>query len=176
MPDPENEKHRHSIRLKTYNYAWRGSYFVTICTHQKQCVLGSIRNGQMTLSRLGHIVEDFWQEIPEHFHNVQLHAFVVMPNHIHGILKLICQRNAELEENRFQHPGKNTVSSIVGAYKASVTRHAHRLGLDFEWQRNYYEHIIRDHESWLYITNYINSNPQNWEKDKLWIPPEDPLR
>ena len=165
--ESENEKHRRSIRLPKYDYAGRGSYFITICVQNRERILGHILSGEVFLSRLGVIADVLWHEIPNHFENVKIHAFVAMPNHIHGVFQITEYQGTPMPKNRFQNPGKNTVSSIVGAYKASVSRHAHRLGMEFAWQRNYYEHVIRDAEDWERIINYIKDNPINWEKDSL---------
>ncbi len=81
--------HRRSIRLKGYDYSSAGAYFVTICLHEKACLFGEVNNAAMILSPIGKIVQDYWLEIPQHFENVELGAFIVMPNHLHGILNIL---------------------------------------------------------------------------------------
>ncbi len=106
---------------------------------------------------------------------MELGEFVVMPNHIHGILildndDLLNDENyvPATSENRFQNIGKKSISSIVRNYKSAVTKHANRLGYDFVWQSRFHEHIIRDENSYDRIMNYIINNPENWEKDKFF--------
>lgn len=88
MPYDPLTHHRRSIRLKGYNYAQEGTYFVTICTHDRECVLGEIRDGAMVLDGVGEIAWQCWDEIPDHFRNVELGEYVMMPNHLHGIILL----------------------------------------------------------------------------------------
>lgn len=169
--------HRHSIRLQEYDYSQEGFYFVTICVQKYVCLFGEIIDGKMCLSTIGGIVNGLWNEIKNHVPNVQLHEFVVMPNHIHGIIEIMNEgaivgatHALPLRQSRFQNQGKNTLSSIVGSYKSAVSKHVHRLGFTkFTWQRNYYEHIIRDTDSHAQIAQYIINNPENWNNDKFYI-------
>ena len=197
MPCDPNKHHRRSIRLKEYDYSQAGMYFVTICVQNRECVLGGIINGKMNLSPLGIITDVLWHEIKNHANNVDLGEFTVMPNHIHGIILLGCndggdnggggdgggvgarhalplhtehtERMEQQMQSRFQNQGKNTLSSIVGSYKSAVSKHAHRLGFTFSWQRNYYEHIIRNEQSYQNISNYIIHNPEKWQDDKFYL-------
>ena len=185
------EKFRHkyrvqSARLPHWNYAWPAAYFVTICTRNRECYFGRIINGSMQLSPVGKLADACWQEIPSHTRNVELDAFMVMPNHVHGILilhdypddKNVEPRHAlalqkhltekPIGQNRFQNQGKNTLSSIVGGYKSAVTKHAHRLGYNFAWQPRFYDHVIRNQKSLLQKENYILNNPVNWLCDPLF--------
>lgn len=168
--------HRRSIRLKGYDYTGSGAYYVTIVTHRRACLFGEIVNGEMRLSEVGRITEACWRAIREHFPQAELGAFVVMPNHIHGIL-ILHGHAAESPHVGAQHvaplhgpsprviPG--SVGAIVRAYKSSVTRQIvqHRGGAPVIWQRNYYEHIIRDERDHQNVYNYILANPFNWETD-----------
>lgn len=184
-----------SARLQQWDYRWAGAYFITVCTKDRLHYFGDIENGKMVLSNIGVLADVFWYEIKNHTQNVELGAFVVMPNHIHGVLILTEnddndnvngnvetghalslrqteQLNGQLNEptigqQRFQNIGKNSISSIVGSYKSAVTKHAHRLGFEFEWQTRFYDHIIRNDESFQKISNYINNNPVNWQEDKF---------
>ncbi|WP_239452997.1 transposase [Flavobacterium tistrianum] len=141
----------------------------------------------MVLSEVGIIADILWHQIPIHHKNVELGDFVVMPNHIHGILIIDKQLdNANIVNTggvdtghalylpssspgskRFQNIGKNTISSIVGSYKSAVTKHANRLGYPHEWQKLFYDNIIRDNNQYQRISDYIVSNPENWTKDKF---------
>ncbi|HON18336.1 MAG TPA: transposase [Salinivirgaceae bacterium] len=179
-----------SARLQSWDYRWAGAYFITICTANRIHYLGEIENGKMVLSPIGVLADVFWHEIKNHAQNVELGAFVVMPNHVHGILILTgndndnntvtvgtghalslpstnASTNPTIGQQRFQNIGKNSVSSIVGSYKSAVTKHAHRLGFEFAWQTRFYDHIIRNDESFQRISNYIINNPVNWQEDKL---------
>ena len=169
---------RKRIHLKDFDYTLPSDYFVTICSHKKQSLFGWVENAEMQLSELGKIVETFWNEIPDHFPSVLLGAFVVMPNHIHGIVHIheasgsgtIYRATMEDEHTNyeaFQKPVKGSVSTIVRTFKAAVTRAA---GLQQStlpiWQRNYYEHIIRNEKEFQEIESYILNNPLNWLKDE----------
>ncbi len=181
-----------SVRLQPWDYRWAGAYFITICTANRIHYLGEIKNRKMVLSPIGVLADVFWHEIKNHAQNVELGAFVVMPNHVHGILILTGNdndndnhtvtvgtghalslpstnpsTNPTIGQQRFQNIGKNSVSSIVGSYKSAVTKHAHRLGFEFAWQTRFYDHIIRNEASFQTINNYIINNPVNWQEDKL---------
>jgi len=134
----------------------------------------------MDLSNLGVIADILWHEIPNHASFIDLGEFVVMPNHIHGILILDkpdgenenagpdpTPTNPTIGKTRFQNIGKNTVSSIIGSYKSAVTKHANRLELENGWQRLFHDHIIRNHGEFQRISHYIINNPSNWREDKF---------
>ena len=158
---------RRTIRLRDYNYKQNGAYFVTICVRNKECVLGSIIKGKMILSEIGKIVFDYWFEIPKHFQNVKLDEFCVMPNHIHGILLLnnVGVQNFEPLRNKFQHIIPKSIGSIIRTYKTAVTHWSKQNDYNFFWQRNYYNHIIRNENELNEIREYINNNPLKWELD-----------
>ena len=163
--------HRRSIRLQGYDYSSSGAYFVTLCTQNRECVFGEIVEGEMRLSPIGRIALQCWQGIPDHFKNVQLDAYVIMPDHVHGIVIIqneaeVGVRHVELRQNTFQHIVPNSLSSIVLQYKASVTRICRRENFTrFRWQRNYYEHIIRREKDYHAIQRYIIDNPFKWHFD-----------
>lgn len=189
MSDKFQNKYRiASARLQTWDYRWAGSYFITICTQNREHFFGEIINGKMQLSAVGIIADILWHEIKNHAKNIELGEFVVMPNHIHGIL--ILNGNDDNENgntnvqtghalsqlsqptpdptNRFQNIGKNSISSIIGGYKSAVSKHSHRLGYKFEWQTRFHDHIIRDEKSFHTISQYIINNPLKWDKDKFY--------
>jgi REP element-mobilizing transposase RayT len=185
-----NIHHKRSIRLKEYDYSRAGLYFVTICIQKRDCLFGEIINGKMILFPLGIIADIFWNKIKMHTQVVDLHKFIVMPNHIHGIIEIMenndmnvknvearhtlpLQKRTQIQipmeqtlpQSRFENQGKHTSSSIVGSYKSDVSKHAHCLGFDFAWQCNYSEHIIRDINDFHKISEYINNNIINWQTD-----------
>jgi REP element-mobilizing transposase RayT len=192
MEDKYQNKYRiSSARLPGWNYAWNASYFVTICTKDRQNFFGDIADSEMILSQIGVIADIMWYEIKNHAKNIELGDFIVMPNHVHGIITLneqIPEQKSDTQiinvppvetrhalslrktpaQQRFQNQGKNTLSSIIGGYKASVTKHASRLKLNFAWQPRFHDHIIRNEESFQTISNYIVNNPQNWSQDKFF--------
>jgi REP element-mobilizing transposase RayT len=169
-----------STRLQNWNYGWNGIYFVTICTAGHEQTLGYISKGKMSLSQIGQIAQNFWIEIPRHFEFIELDAFVVMPNHIHGILIISKKDDGRYDskinpapsmsqgQNRYQNQGKNTLSSIIGSYKSIVSRHAHYIYSGFNWQERFYDNIIRSDTSFDMIRNYIENNPLNWGSDKFF--------
>ena len=121
----------------------------------------------MILSEIGKIVFDYWFEIPKHFQNVKLDEFCVMPNHIHGILLLnnVGVQNFEPLRNKFQHIIPKSIGSIIRTYKTAVTHWSKQNDYNFFWQRNFYEHIIRNENELNEIREYINNNPLQWELD-----------
>lgn len=178
--DPQKH-HRKSIRLKGYDYSQPGAYFLTLVVYQHDCLFGEIQDANMFLNDLGKIADECWRAIPDHFPFVELGAHVVMPNHVHGVI--VIHENAGLaygsrgaamlrpyetrpNENR---PNVKTGSwgAIVRSYKSAVSYHIHKqhnaTGI---WQRNFYEHIIRDEKDLQRITKYIEMNPLRWGKDE----------
>jgi MSHA biogenesis protein MshO len=175
-----------SARLKHYDYANPGLYFVTICTANHEHFFGEIVDGEMQLSPIGVIADVLWHEIKHHTPNIALHEFVVMPNHIHGIIEILepntptnvsrkdvacnvstCDTTSSMSQIS---PVSGSLGRIIASYKGSVTKHANRLDLAFSWQPRFYDHIIRDHESLLQIQEYIINNPIKWAEDILFTP------
>lgn len=164
MKFDHNVHNRHSIRLKGYDYVQAGGYYVTLVTLWRECLFGEVIDGEMRLSPLGQIVDECWQSIPKHFPDVELGACVVMPNHIHGII--IIHENDEVVKTP-PVPKRGSLGAILGTTKMAVTRRAKRdLKSGNIWQRNYYEHIIRDQADWEHISAYIADNPLNWVDDQ----------
>jgi REP element-mobilizing transposase RayT len=172
--------HRHSIRLPGYDYTGAGAYFVTVCTDARECLFGQIIDGEMCLDAYGEIALECWQAIPAHCPYIGLDAFVVMPNHIHGILILkdtAIQPVHPPAQERFAKPVAGSLPSIMRLYKAAVTRRINSLHGTLAravWQRNYYEHIIRDLDALEQIRAYIATNPLRWEEDQLH--PDNPSK
>jgi putative transposase len=168
----DNRGHRRSIRLTGRDYSWPGTYFVTICTAGQTCLLGRIEKGRMQENALGQMVRTHWIDIPKEFPSVELDAFVVMPNHVHGMIHLH-RRVAANEEQRtsaeFGKPQTGSIGWLVRAFKARVTRQARqalqRPGLTI-WQRNYFERVVRTGKEYEDVYRYIYDNPKNWDHDE----------
>lgn len=172
--NPEKH-HRRSIRLTGYDYKQSGAYFVTIVTRNRLSLFGDISDGEMVLSDTGRIAEVSWVGLSSRFPMVSLDSFVVMPNHIHGIITVGAQFIAPgaVPHNRTDtaHEGAMnrapTLGEILRAYKAASTRMIRQTAnLEFAWQRNYYEHVVRNEESLNRIRQYILENPARWAIDR----------
>jgi len=173
--DPEKH-HRRSIRLKGYNYSRAGAYFVTICTQNRKCLFGDIVNGEMVLNEHGKIVESVWNDLPNHYAHIELDCHIVMPNHFHGIVSLTNDVGAIHES-----PLQMTVSQrrnmilpkLIGRFKMLTSKRINQTrntpGAKL-WQRNYYEHIVRDENELGRIRQYIMDNPAKWESDRNYQP------
>jgi putative transposase len=148
---------RRVIRLYGHNYASPGFYFVTFCTHRRLRVLGRVERGCVVLSELGTLVSETWSEIPQHFANVAIDAFVAMPDHVHAILVIRPSDDAQ------QRP---TLGQIVRATKARITREAHRRGLieGRLWHCRYYDRILRSGRAVRCVRRYIEQNPARYRK------------
>ena len=215
-----NLHHRRSIRLPRYDYSQARAYFITICTHDRVPLFGEIVDGVMMLNAAGNIVNEEWHKTGQIRHQIALHEFVIMPNHIHGIIQLVgarctrpdcigpnctCPNGIQPNEmhvdsdeqsvhtqGRVQHaptvpsptsiiqpaPAASTiqraptVGDVVRGFKSSVTKRVNALpGASGQriWQRNYYEHIIRNEDAYLKIAEYIQTNPQRWETDTYHV-------
>lgn len=151
--------HRHSTRLQGYDYSQAGAYFITVVTHLCEHSLGEIVGGQPCLSQAGHIAEEHWRGLPDRFSYIDLDHYVVMPNHLHGII-LITDDGTSIQQH-------NALGKIVRAFKAATSQSARKSGvLEFAWQRNYHDRIIRNERELDAIRQYIVYNPANWHRDK----------
>jgi REP element-mobilizing transposase RayT len=167
--------HRRSIRLHGYDYSQAGSYFITICAHERQPLFGDIVNGVMALNAAGMAVDAVWQALPMHYPSIVLGEYVVMPNHFHGIVEtvgaqLIAPHNAATDEGAINRAP--TVGHIIRGFKARCTHEIRQINSTSDqpiWQRNYYEHIIRTEQAYQNISEYIRSNPQRWHEDGYYI-------
>lgn len=158
--DPDRHDRR-SIRLPGYDYAQPGAYFVTICTHRRQHLFGRIEDGEMRLNRLGALIPRRWHGLPQHYPYVRLQAFVVMPNHVHGLLILT---DEGYDPPRLTRPD---LSTIIGGFKSFAAREVNQVRgtAGPVWQRGFYDHIVRTEESLATIAAYIANNPANWASD-----------
>ncbi len=196
MAKYQNKYRIESARAQWWDYGWNGAYFITICTQNMEHFFGKIVNKKMILSPTGVVADILWHEIPNHSSFVELGDFVVMPNHIHGILILnkpigvrghddgdggghghvetlhatTLQPNQQPPKNEKMaeiSPKSGSVSAILRSYKSAVTKHANRLELPNGWHVRFHDHIIRDDAEYQRISNYIITNPENWDKDKF---------
>ena len=191
--------HRRSIRLQGYDYSQNGAYYVTLCTQNRECLFGEIVNGEMILNEYGKIVEQCWNNLSNHYDNIELDAYVIMPNHFHGIILItdtvdnvdnvgaihelplhelplhelplheLPLHESPLHESPIhespQQRRKMLLPKIVGRFKTNSAKQINQMrntpGISV-WQRNYYEHIIRNDKSLENIRNYIINNPSKW--------------
>jgi len=170
---------RRTIRLKGYDYSLPGKYFITICTLNRECLLGEIHDGEIIVSPAGEIVRHIWLQTPNVRDEIELDTFIIMPNHLHGIISIQSRRGDPVDRPAYRsittQPFKindpvlksNTIGAIVGQIKSNATKRIREsLYPGFHWQRNYYEHIIRNEFELQQIKKYILTNPENWIEDQ----------
>jgi REP element-mobilizing transposase RayT len=171
--------HRRSIRLQGYDYSQAGGYYVAIVTWHREFLFGDIVNQEMKLSRYGEVVQKWWHEIPIHFGNVEIGAFVIMPNHVHGIIFISERRGTvSVPNDRVSNDTQGgetpplrvpTLGQIAAYFKYQSTKEMNRVEnagtVTKFWQRNYYEHVIRDEKDLQNKTDYIEANPLLWDED-----------
>jgi REP element-mobilizing transposase RayT len=216
--NPESNRRR-SIRLHGHDYSAPGKYFLTICAHGRELIFGSVKDKHMNLSSIGDIAERYWKKIPEHFPNIRLDGYCIMPNHIHGILIIEATNENKISSgvgvqyeipadhieplrhieplhrieplqsigplppieplrhinplqshrrsHSFQHTIPKSIGSIIRAYKTAVTKRCKENGfIQFVWQRNFHDRIIRNDSELRRIQGYTRNNPANWEMDE----------
>lgn len=183
-----------SKRLKGWDYSHNGFYFITICSHDRENIFGEIKNDKMILNKFGKITKKYWCEIPTHFSKTKLDEFIVMPNHLHGIViidnvNLNCRnainrvnekniRSVEtlhatfLQKTKKQNfsqisPKSNSLSVIIRSFKSAVTKNIHQTqpALSRIWQNRFYDHIVRNENELNLVRNYIQLNPVRWSED-----------
>lgn len=173
-----NISQRKSLRLKNYDYSQNGFYFITICIQNKECLLGEIINQKMILNNAGMLIDTIWHEIPKYYEGFKIHEYIVMPNHIHGIIEISSQGRIQGSEGGDRTPPLRvlTLSDVMQRFK-TMTTNKYIYGVknyDWKafpkqlWQRSYYEHIIRNEKTLEEIQTYIIDNPRNWDKDSLF--------
>lgn len=177
---------RLSIRLKGYDYAQAGAYFVTICTQDRACLLGDVAGEEVHLSDAGKMVQKAWQALPGRFSGMELDAFVIMPNHVHGIIVIPGRGESCIRPDDSRQPDSGdhkdrpygtmvgSLGRIMQAFK-SATTHEYVMGVRQRgwppfrgrlWQRNYYERVIRNDRELDKIREYITTNPLKWALDR----------
>jgi putative transposase len=158
MKFDRQKHHRRSIRLQGYDYSQAGMYYITIVTQGREYLFGEVINAEMILNRFGQIVQYAWFDLPKHYMHVELDMFCIMPNHVHAIIVLTDRMLVK------RYP----LSEVVRAFKSFSARRINSLrktqGIPV-WQRNYYEHVIRDGNDLQAKRAYIMSNPLNWDDD-----------
>jgi putative transposase len=178
VPDHLPPHHRRSIRRKGYDYAQPGAYFVTTCAQGGECLFGEIVSGQMRMTDVGQMVHETWYAMPRHYAGIEVDMFVVMPNHVHGIIRLV-GAGPRARPGAGQPQGvaptlSLSLPDVVHRFKSLTTtryrqdvveksRHAFDGRL---WQRNYFEHIIRNDRDLERIREYIAANPSRWSSDR----------
>ncbi len=187
-----NRHHRRSIRLKGYDYTQAGAYFVTVCTRDRVCLFGEVMAGEMSLNGYGERVAQWWHDIPRHFPHADIDAFVVMPNHVHGIV-IIDDPVGAGSPRPYIHPDpcnplgvdgrpwamettplrwghrRPTLGQVVAYFKIQSAKQinaSRQTPVAPVWQRNYYEHVIRNEESLNRVRRYILDNPERWAFDR----------
>ena len=174
--------HRRSIRLPQHDYSTAGGYFITMCTRNRDCLFGNVVDGQMILNQYGQIVNDVWNNLPNHYPHVELDAYAIMPNHFHGIIMITIaiDANKNIAVGAGLKPAPTSIeinitsikfhklSEIVRAFKTFSSRGINQIrqtpGMPV-WQRNYHEHVIRQGIELDEKRKYIRSNPLNWDTD-----------
>jgi REP element-mobilizing transposase RayT len=172
---------RKSIRLKGYDYSQEGFYFITISVNYKLCLFGEIENGNMILNSAGKMVDEWYYELENKFKNIKCQEKIIMPNHFHCIIQIVgadlcvCP-NVNVDVNKGVHIG-TPLPSVIQWFK-TMTTNSYIKGVnhnDWErfnkklWQRNYWEHIIRNEKEYQNIADYIIDNPNRWDNDKLYF-------
>ena len=172
--------HRRSTRLSGYDYRQAGAYFVTICTQNRECLFGDVNDGRVVLSGPGEMIESVWHGLPERYPGVIVDAFVVMPNHIHGVVTLVGAGASACPDGSGQPQGVAPTLSLpdvvhrlksltTARYRREVRESGWQPFAGRLWQRNYYEHVIRDEDDLDRVRRYIAENPLRWDDD-----PENP--
>jgi len=186
----EHKHHRRSIRLPNYDYAKAGYYFVTITTQNREHLFGEIVDEKMVLNVAGEMVQGLWYDIVNDFPNIALHDFMVMPNHIHGIIEIVgaplvgalnlvgaldMANTVDIHDKRVPIKGAPMVGNVVGVFKSKTTNSYIKMVKNGTlppfnkriWQRNYYEHVVRDDVDYVRIAEYVANNPLTWDEDML---------
>ncbi len=175
--DPDKQ-HRQSILLRGYDYSQAGAYFITVCTQGRECLFGEIIDGNMRLNGYGRVVGDEWLRSTEIRREIELDEWVVMPNHIHAIIAIINHRRGDrpvaptrenIQSHRLRGPRPKSISALLAGFKSAVTKQINQIRRTPSvpvWQRNYYEHVIRNEHELTRIRQYIANNPAQWALDR----------
>jgi putative transposase len=169
----QNKYRIETTRLQTWDYSSDGAYFITICTKNRKEYFGEIRNGVMGLNEMGCIANKFWVDMLNHFNDIELNEYVIMPNHIHGVI--IIRNSAErIHESSLQNADikrrrNMLIPKIIGRFKMQSAKQINIVNNKNGgaiWQENYYDHIIRNETELNRICEYIRNNPRKWEDDR----------
>ncbi|MBT4511256.1 MAG: transposase [Chloroflexi bacterium] len=172
----KDKYHTETTRLADWDYTGTGWYFVTVCTRNREESLGRIVDGELVLSRAGHIVGEEWAKTAELRLYVHMDQMIIMPNHVHGIVVIIPKNTENTTQRPVETPRRvvstmglrpNSLGSIMGQIKSVCTKRIRSEGFaDFAWQTRFYDHIIRDQKELQHIRQYILDNPPKWEIDR----------
>ncbi|HEX9758117.1 MAG TPA: transposase [Nitrospiria bacterium] len=160
--------HRRSIRIKEYDYSQPGSYFITLCTQNRECWFGDVTDGKMRLNAYGQIVAECWQWLSEQYAHANMDEWIVMPNHLHGIIAITADGRGGSRTAPTGPVKQKPLGRLIGAFKTVSTKRINQMRASAGvpvWQRNYYEHIIRNEEDLNKIRQYILENPMKWAED-----------
>ncbi len=169
MPYDPEKLCRRSLRLKGYDYSSVGAYFITICVQNRHCLLGEILAGKMDLSHAGRMAVKWWEQLEKKFENVKTDEFVVMPNHVHGIIQIVACRGGHTDP-----PNKGLSLHEITQWFKTMTTNEYIRNVKTQgwppvksrlWQRNYYDHIIRNDDDLNRVRQYIRDNPMSWADD-----------
>lgn len=172
MPYDPKIHHRRSIRKRGYDYSFPGWYFITVCTQGKECVFGAVTEWGTKLNDAGRLLAGVWKHLPQRFPQMVPDESVVMPNHFHALFQIVGAPLVGAQKRAGTRPAP-TVGQVVGAFK-SVTANRYLRGVQHDqwhpmpsglWQRNYYEHIIRNERDLEITRAYIRQNPARWNTD-----------
>ncbi len=194
MKNNPPDHRRRSNRLKGYNYSYPGAYFVTLVTYKRACLFGEVLEGEVRLNKIGKLAQAELHRLPIQFRHIAIESHVIMPNHIHAIIVINSVGATRLRQNgtsffdqvapdqftggidgsplqktRPSGPVPKSLGALIGQFKSRLTKHIWSLpGIDHQpiWQRNYYEHIIRDQAEYQKIHLYIMENPRKWSADQ----------
>ena len=157
-------RNRKKNRLEGFDYSQNGYYFVTICTKNRKEYFGQVRDGGMILNQCGEIVRRCWFDLPNHYKNCASDEWIIMPNHIHGIVII----DNDVGTGFKPVPTYHSLSEIIRGFKTFSSRRINEYNQcgDFQWQRSFYDHIIRNGSSLNQIREYIHNNPFEWESDR----------
>jgi REP element-mobilizing transposase RayT len=155
--------------LQSFDYAQPGAYFLTICAFERNSLFGRVRGDAVELSEIGRVVNAAWRELPRRFAHVQLDAYVIMPNHLHGILLLRRRESRDRARSEaYQKPVRGSLPTIVRSFKATASGRIKEAGIQLPhpvWQRNYFERVLRTGKEVMAATRYILENPARWRFD-----------
>ncbi len=164
-------------RLSGYDYSTAGSYFITICIKNRECMFGEILDGEMKLNESGKITDEQWKWLFQQYNYIRMDEYVIMPNHFHGIIHIVGNGNIPMygtvatvprgDNDRSLHRKIKPIPELIGAFKTTSSKLIHRNGnIEFHWQKSYHDRIIRNERELYRIQKYITNNPKNWNRDK----------
>ena len=171
-------RNRRSIRLRGYDYSQAASYYITVCTRDRECLFGNVVDRQMQLNEVGQIIQSVWNGLPQFYEGIELDAFIIMPNHVHGVIVIRPHVGAIHESPvpsepsafaRIKDRRRMLLSKVIGRFKMVSAKWINDLRQSQGstlWQRNYYEHIVRNEVALHRIRKYIVNNPAQWESDR----------